>query len=108
MLSAGEILLLNQLLYCPKEEDEKTTIHAYQGNTIGVLLNRWSAEPLPDEADCGLCMKGKEWNHIVRLIAENPDYGQIICRCESISKGEIAQIQRIWTEVDSDDSGSCS
>lgn len=73
MLSAGEILLLNQLLYCPKEEDEKTTIHAYQGNTIGVLLNRWSAEPLPDEADCGLCMKGKEWNHIVRLIAENPD-----------------------------------
>lgn len=24
-----------------------------------------------------------------QLIAENPDYGQIICRCESISKGEI-------------------
>lgn len=24
-----------------------------------------------------------------RLIAENPDYGQIICRCEMVSKGEI-------------------
>ena len=24
-----------------------------------------------------------------QLIAQNPDYGQIICRCESISKGEI-------------------
>lgn len=24
-----------------------------------------------------------------KLIAKNPDYGQIICRCESISKGEI-------------------
>lgn len=24
-----------------------------------------------------------------QLIAENPDYGQIICRCESISRGEI-------------------
>ena len=24
-----------------------------------------------------------------KLIAENPDYGQIVCRCEEISKGEI-------------------
>ena len=24
-----------------------------------------------------------------RLIRENPDYGEIICRCEEISKGEI-------------------
>ncbi len=24
-----------------------------------------------------------------RLIAENPDYGEIVCRCEEISKGEI-------------------
>ena len=27
-----------------------------------------------------------QWN---RLIHENPDYGEIICRCEGISKGEI-------------------
>ena len=24
-----------------------------------------------------------------KMIAENPDYGEIICRCEQISKGEI-------------------
>ena len=24
-----------------------------------------------------------------RLIQENPDYGEIVCRCEEISKGEI-------------------
>ena len=26
-----------------------------------------------------------------RLIAENPDYGEIICRCEKVSKAEILQ-----------------
>ena len=26
-----------------------------------------------------------------RLIAENPDYGEIVCRCESITRAEILQ-----------------
>lgn len=88
MFSVGEILLLNQLLYYPKEEDGKETINAYQGNTIGALLKRWSAEPLPDEADCGLCMKGKEWNHIVRLIGGNPELSRM--RIQSVHWDEAA------------------
>ncbi|MCI8269741.1 MAG: DUF2974 domain-containing protein [Lachnospiraceae bacterium] len=69
MLSTGEILLLNQLMYCP--EEEKRSIDEYQGNTIGEWMDSWSQRPLTEEAECGLCMKGKEWNRIVRLIAGN-------------------------------------
>ncbi|MBR2681865.1 MAG: NAD(P)/FAD-dependent oxidoreductase [Atopobiaceae bacterium] len=29
-----------------------------------------------------------------RLIRDNPDYGQIVCRCEEISKGEILDVLR--------------
>ena len=29
-----------------------------------------------------------------RLIAENPDYGEIVCRCEEVSKGEILDALR--------------
>ncbi|MFR7475928.1 (2Fe-2S)-binding protein [Frisingicoccus sp.] len=28
------------------------------------------------------------------LIKENPDYGEIVCRCEEISKGEILDVLR--------------
>ena len=73
MLSVGEILLLNQLMYCPKEEDGKRTMDAYQGNTIGALLDSWRQKPFLDEAQCGFCMKGREWNRIVQLIAGNPE-----------------------------------
>lgn len=31
---------------------------------------------------------------LVSLIEENPDYGQIVCRCEEISKGEILDAMR--------------
>lgn len=37
------------------------------------------------------------------LIRENPDYGQIICRCEEISKGEILDALRSPLEVHSVD-----
>jgi len=38
-----------------------------------------------------------------RLIAENPDYGQIVCRCEEITKGEIIDsIRRTPGAVDAD------
>lgn len=72
MLSIGEILLLNQLLYCPREVKEKRIAGGYQENTIGMLLHQWLARPVPDEEECGICMRGKEWNRIIRLIAENP------------------------------------
>ena len=70
MLSVGELLLLNQLMYNP--EGEKRTMDEYQGNTIGVLVEQRQKMPYPDNADCGFCMKGREWNRINRLIAENP------------------------------------
>ena len=34
-------------------------------------------------------LKNMETEEKNRLVRENPDYGQIICRCEQVSKGEI-------------------
>ena len=38
-----------------------------------------------------------------RLIAENPDFGEIVCRCEQISKGEIIAALHTPLKVDSVD-----
>lgn len=38
-----------------------------------------------------------------RLIAENPDFGEIVCRCEQISKGEIIAALHMPLKVDSVD-----
>ena len=37
------------------------------------------------------------------LIAKNPDYGEIVCRCERITKGEIIEALNSCLEVDSAD-----
>lgn len=86
MLSTGEILLLNQLLYCPKEKGERRTVGAYQGSTIRVLAGQWLIKPLPDEAECGTCLRGKEWNRIIRLIAESPRLSDM--RIENVHRDE--------------------
>lgn len=86
MLSVGELLLLNQLMYDP--EDEKGTVAAYQGCAIGAFLKQRQKKPFPDQADWGLCMKGEEWNRIIRLIAENP----------KLSRMEIESVH--WDEAD--------
>jgi glycerol-3-phosphate dehydrogenase len=39
----------------------------------------------------------------VRLIKQNPDYGEIICRCEEISKGEIIDALHSPIRVDTVD-----
>jgi len=39
----------------------------------------------------------------VRLIKQNPDYGEIICRCEEISKGEIIDVLHSPIRVDTVD-----
>ncbi len=72
MLSVGELLLLNQLLYCPGEEGEKGVMGTCKGKSAGDLLGQWLRDPFPDGAELGICMKGREWNHIIRLTAENP------------------------------------
>ncbi len=84
MLSVGELLLLNQLMYNP--EDEKRTMDEYQGDTIGALVEQRQKMPYPDNADCGFCMKGREWNRINRLIAENP--GLSCMRIESVHRDD--------------------
>ena len=38
-----------------------------------------------------------------KLIAENPDFGEIVCRCEEISKGEIIAALHTPLKVDSVD-----
>lgn len=86
MLSTGEILLLNQLLYCPREVKERKIAGGYQENTIGMLLHQWLAQPVPDEEECGICMRGKEWNRIIRLIAENPRLSSM--RIQSVHRDE--------------------
>lgn len=86
MLSTGEILLLNQLLYCPREVKERRIAGGYQENTIGMLVHQWLAQPVPDEEECGICMRGKEWNCIIRLIAENPRLSPM--RIQSVHRDE--------------------
>jgi glycerol-3-phosphate dehydrogenase len=36
-------------------------------------------------------LRGKSVEEKAKLIAENPDYGEVICRCEQVSKAEILQ-----------------
>ena len=36
-------------------------------------------------------LRGKSDEEKAKLIAENPDYGEVICRCEQVSKAEILQ-----------------
>lgn len=66
----------------------------------------WTLEYLRDK--CGMTVtenknfnpKRKAGPHLkdmsseerAKLIAQNPDYGQIICRCEEVSKGEILDV----------------
>ena len=33
-------------------------------------------------------MNGEQWNHLVR---KNIDYGEIVCQCEGVTKGEILE-----------------
>ncbi len=73
---------------------------------IGVKLARWAVDYL---RETGPVKKYKDFNPIRKgtphlaslsekerdaLIKENPDYGEIVCRCEEISKGEILDVLR--------------
>lgn len=56
MLSVGELLLLNQLLYCPGEEVEKGVMGTCKGKSAGDLLGQWLRDPFPDGAELGICI----------------------------------------------------
>ena len=73
---------------------------------IGVKLARWAVAYL---REAGPVKKNRNFNPIRKgtphlaslsekerdaLIKENPDYGEIVCRCEEISKGEILDVLR--------------
>lgn len=40
------------------------------------------------------CLREMSEEERAKLIAENPDYGEIVCRCEEVSKGEILDALR--------------
>ena len=40
------------------------------------------------------CLRELDEKERAALIAENPDYGEIVCRCEEVSKGEILDALR--------------
>lgn len=73
---------------------------------IGVKLARWEVDYLketgPVERNEDFNPRRKGTPHLAALsekerdalIKKNPDYGEIVCRCEEISKGEILDVLR--------------
>ncbi len=73
---------------------------------IGVKLARWAVDYLketgPVERNEDFNPRRKGTPHLAALsekerdalIKKNPDYGEIVCRCEEISKGEILDVLR--------------
>lgn len=73
---------------------------------IGVKLARWAVDYLketgPVERNKNFNPRRKGTPHLASLsekerdalIKQNPDYGEIVCRCEEISKGEILDVLR--------------
>jgi len=73
---------------------------------IGVKLARWAVDYLketgPVERNRAFNPRRKGTPHLASLsekerdalIKKNPDYGEIVCRCEEISKGEILDVLR--------------
>lgn len=62
----------------------------YLSDAMDVLSNK-SFNPVRQASPvlAGLSLEERD-----RLVHENPDYGEIVCRCEEISKGEILDVLR--------------
>lgn len=61
---------------------------------VGLMKEREDLEPNPDfnPVRRGIVrFEEQSLEEQARLVAENPDYGQVICRCEKVTRAEILQ-----------------
>ena len=58
---------------------------------FGEVKNNAAFDPVRPKKPC---LRELDEKARAALIAENPDYGEIVCRCEEVSKGEILDALR--------------
>lgn len=66
-LSTEEVLLLNNLMYMNSKEPFKD-MTAYQGKTLGDLVNAIDIEKFSDETDYTTFTNGSEWKNIIQSV----------------------------------------